>query len=82
MVTVTAKLPPSLAAQLSAQARQKRVSKSEIIRRSLEKTLSSEKGRSLPSIYERTKHLAGALKGNPPRDLSTNKKYMEGFGAS
>lgn len=32
------------------------------------------------SAYDRIKHLAGSLEG--PRDLSTNPKYMEGFGES
>ncbi|MDO8543166.1 MAG: hypothetical protein Q7S40_22250 [Opitutaceae bacterium] len=31
------------------------------------------------TFWELAGHLAGAVKGGPP-DLSTNKKYMEGFG--
>jgi hypothetical protein len=81
MVTVTVKLPPALAAQLSAEARQKRVSKSSLIRAALERTYANGKSRRRPTVYELTKHLAGSVKGLP-RDLSTNKKYMEGFGAS
>ena len=81
MVTVTAKLPPSLAAQVAAEARQKRVSKSSLIRESLESRYGNGNGHQRPSIYELTKHLAGSVKGLP-RDLSTNKKHMEGFGAS
>ena len=80
MVTVTVKLPPDLAAQLATDARHKRVSKSALIRASLERTYARGKaGRT--TLYERTKHLAGAVKGLPT-DLSTNKKHMEGFGAS
>jgi hypothetical protein len=81
MVTVTVKLPPALAAQLAADARQKRVSKSALIRASLERTYSNGKSRRQPSLFERTRHLAGSVKGLPT-DLSTNKKHMEGFGAS
>ncbi|HEY4328493.1 MAG TPA: CopG family transcriptional regulator [Phycisphaerae bacterium] len=81
MVTVTAKLPPALASQLAVTARQRRVSKSAIIRESLEKTLTNGKSRRRTTIGQRVGHLAGTLKGLP-RDLSTNKKYMEGFGAS
>jgi len=81
MVTVTVKLPATLASQVAAKARQRRVSKSAIIRESLETTLSKGKLRPRTTLYERTKHLAGSVK-DLPSDLSTNKKYMEGFGAS
>ncbi len=33
------------------------------------------------SAYEVSKHLAGSIKGGPS-DLATNKKYLEGLGAS
>jgi hypothetical protein len=81
MVTVTVKLPPPLAAQVAAEARHKRTSKSEIIRESLENRFANGNGRRRPTVYELTRHLAGKLKGAPP-DLATNKKHMEGFGAS
>ncbi len=32
-----------------------------------------------PSFYDLTKEFCGCIKGGPP-DLSTNPKYMEGFG--
>ncbi len=80
MVTVTVKLPPTLASQIAAAARQRRVSKSVLIRESLSGTFSNGKSSRRSSIYERTRHLAGALKGNAPRDLSSNKKYLEGLG--
>ena len=32
------------------------------------------------SLYDRLKHLCGVLSG--PGDLSTNPKYMEGYGKS
>jgi hypothetical protein len=81
MVTVTVKLPPALAAQVAAEARHKRVSKSAIIRESLEKRFSNGNGRRHPTVGDLTRHLMGKLKGGP-HDLSTNKKHMEGFGAS
>ncbi len=80
MVTVTVKLPPALASQIAAEARQKRLSKSALIRDSLERRYANGKSRRRPTVGELVGHLAGALKGNAPRDLSTNKKYMEGFG--
>ena len=81
MVTVTVKLPPTLNAQISAEARKKRVSKSALIRASLEKQFANGKTRTRPTIGDLVGHLAGSVKGLP-RDLSTNKKHMEGFGAS
>lgn len=33
-----------------------------------------------PSLYDRIKHLCGVIAG--PGDLSTNPKYMEGYGRS
>jgi hypothetical protein len=80
MVTVTVKLPPALAAQVTAKARQRHVSKSAIIRESLETTLANGKERR-PTVGDLAGHLIGKLKGGP-HDLSTNKKHMEGFGAS
>ena len=81
MVTVTVKLSPVLASQLTAAARKKRVSKSDLIRDSLQRTLALEKSKSRrkPTVGDLVGHLMGKLKGGP-HDLSTNKKRMEGFG--
>ena len=81
MVTVTVKLPPSLASQVAAEARQKRVSKSALIRDSLQRRYAKSASHRKPTVGELVGHLAGKLKG-APSDLSTNKKHMEGFGAS
>jgi hypothetical protein len=79
MVTVTIKLPPTLNAQITAEARQKRVSKSALIRDSLERRYANGKARRRVTVGELAGHLMGKLKGGP-HDLSTNKKHMEGFG--
>ncbi len=79
MTTITAKIPPALAAKLKAAARSKRISKSEFIRQSLERSLKSNgKGRR-PTFGELAGDLAGSFNG--PTDLSTNPKWMEGYGA-
>jgi predicted transcriptional regulator len=80
MVTISVKISADIDSKLAAEARAKRTSKSAVIRDSLEKRFVASKTRARPTVYERTKHLAGSLKGLP-KDLSSNKKHMEGFGA-
>src|SRR5579862_4301425 len=75
MVTFTVKLPPALASKLTAEARQKRVSKSALIRESMEQRYANGKARRRPTIGDLAGDLMGKLKGGP-HDLSTNKKHM------
>ena len=79
MTTITCKIPTRLNAQIEAEARQKRVPKSRIIRETLEKRFNGKRGKSRPTAYELSKHVCGSVCG--ARDLATNPKYMEGFGA-
>jgi len=79
MVTVTVKLPPTLNARLTAEARKKRISKSALIRESLNDRFANGKTRRRITVGELAGHLMGKAKGGP-HDLSTNKKHMEGFG--
>jgi hypothetical protein len=81
MVTITVKLPPELASRLAAEARSKRVPKSELVRDSLKQRYARLKKTPRRTVGDLVGHLAGAVKGNLPTDLSTNKKHMEGFGA-
>jgi len=37
-------------------------------------------GKKAPTLWDRMKHLVGTIDG--PGDLSTNPKYMEGYGRS
>ena len=60
-------------------ARSRRVTKSCIIRESLEKELHSQPRTNLVSCYDLARDLAGSVKGLP-KDLVENPKYMEGFG--
>jgi hypothetical protein len=80
MATITVKISPDLAAQLAADARLKRVSKSELVRIALRRNYPIGNGKGFESVYDRTKHLIGILDGKAPRDLSTNKKYLKNFG--
>ncbi len=78
--TVSLKVPQKLDRRLARVSKSQGVSKSEFIRRAVEKALDEAQPPPLePSLYERAKDLLGVIKGTPP-DLSTNPKYMEGYG--
>ncbi len=79
MVTITVKIPPEWDFLLETEAGRKKTSKSEMIRSLLEKGFRSFKSRRETSCYDLAKDLCGSIK-KAPKDLSTNKKYMEGFG--
>lgn len=81
MTTVTFKFPEELNARLEAAARRQRVSKSKLVRRAVEESLSRNGADAPgPSLHERAKHVCGTLRGGPT-DVSTNPKYLEDFGA-
>jgi hypothetical protein len=79
MMTVTVKLPEELEAQLDVAAKRRRTSRSEVIRQLLEQGLRKPRHAPGASCYELAKDLCGSVKG-APRDLSTNKRHLEGFG--
>src|SRR5436853_430341 len=81
MKTISLKLPGGLHAKLDRAAKQRRQSKSSVVREALEDFLNS-KGRSNPERKLSALQLAGDLVGcvSGPGDLSTNLKYLEGFG--
>ena len=83
MTTLTLKLPKSLDLQLTAAAKRRRARKTALARQAIEAYLAQdtppEPSPERPTVAELAGHLAGCLDGGPP-DLSTNKKYMEGFG--
>jgi len=79
MQTISLKLPEDLLADLEREAKARRVSKSVLIRESLETALRHRSRRGVASCYDLARDLAGTVKGLP-RDLASNPKYMEGFG--
>ena len=79
MQTISLKLPDDLLAQLESEAKARRVTKSWLVRDSLEKALRSQSGAGAVSCYELARDLAGIEKGLP-EDLAENSEYMEGFG--
>jgi len=79
MQTISLKLPDHLLAQLEKEAKARRVTKSLLIRESLEKALATQSRTGAPSCFDLARDLAGSVKGLP-EDLAQNSKYMEGFG--
>ena len=75
MRTISLKLPPTLSIKLDRAAKQRGQSKSELVRAALEQFLNGERP---ISALELAGDIVGCGKG--PGDLSTNPKYMEGFG--
>ena len=79
MQTISLKLPDDLLAQLEHEAEARRVTKSMLIRESLEKALRPQSRAGKLSCFDLARDLAGSVKGLP-EDLAENPKYMEGFG--
>lgn len=79
MQTISLKLPDDLLAQLDSEAKARRVTKSWLVRDSLEKALRKPSRNGAASCYDLARDLAGTVKGLP-KDLAGNPKYMEGFG--
>ena len=79
MRTISVKLPDHLLAQLDREAKTRRVTKSWLVRDSLEKSLHEQTPAGAVSCYDLARDLAGTVKGLP-KDLPDNPKYMDGFG--
>ena len=78
MDTLTLKLPRELAVRLEAVAKQRRMSKSALVRDALSAYLANG-NEPLPGTFgDLARDLIGCVEG--PEDLSYNPKYMEGYG--
>jgi len=78
MRTISVKLPDDLFAQFDREAKTRRVTKSLLVRESLEKGLHEQPPAGAVSCYDVARDLAGTVKGLP-KDLADNPEYMEGF---
>jgi predicted transcriptional regulator len=78
MRTVSLKLPDPLHEQLAAAARRRGTSKSNLVREALLAYLDGETARTGGSVLDLVENLAGCVEG--PKDLSTGKRHMSGFG--
>jgi predicted transcriptional regulator len=79
MRSISLKLPDDLLAELTSQARARRVTKSQLVREGLERVLHARSKASEKSCFDMARDLAGAVK-NLPEDLADNPAYMDGFG--
>lgn len=72
--TIVVKLTPRMAARVVKTAKARGVTKSEVVRTAIERDLSNDQD-PLADLSD----IVGSVKG--PGDLSTNKKYLRGYGA-
>lgn len=79
MQTISLKLPDDLLAQLASEAKARRVTKSFLVRESLERALYKRPLGGEVSCYDLARDLAGSVKGLP-ENLADDQKYMDGFG--
>jgi metal-responsive CopG/Arc/MetJ family transcriptional regulator len=77
MKSITVKLDNRLSERVAKLAKKRRLTKSEVVRQAIEAI--PQESDATNSIVERFRHLLGTAKGLP-KDLSSNKKYMRGFG--
>lgn len=78
MTTITLKLPEVLDRKLEFVSKKRGRSKSQIVREALEQSFNNHRTNDQPSCYDLIADLIGSCRG--PRDLSTNPKYMKGYG--
>ncbi len=77
MKTLTVRLPESLVAQIEAESRRRKLSKSDVIR---ERLAGTEGSRAQPASLDAIADLVGSVDGLP-RDLSARtKKYLKSTG--
>ena len=80
MKTLTVKVPDELGVRLEKRARRLGLSKSAIVRESIEKELErSVKVEEEPSAYDLMKEGIGCIDSGVS-DLASNPRHMEGFG--
>ena len=77
MKTISLKLPDSLLQQLESESKQRRVTKSQLVRESLEQAFGASGRKS--SCFDLARDLVGSVKGLAS-GIATNPKYKDGFG--
>lgn len=78
--TLSIKVPKAVKLQLQAVAKQRKVRPSALLREALDQVLASQKASAGVSCYDLCRDLFDQLEPGGPKDLSTNKEYMEDFG--
>lgn len=79
MNTISLKIPDHLLELLDQTAKERRTTKSSVVRECLENSLTTSKAIEATSCYDLACDLAGSIKGLP-RDLAIHSRHMEGFG--
>ena len=79
MQTISLKVSDDLLISLDKEAKARRVTKSTLIRESLERELHQKPKAGGASCFDLARDLAGSMKGLP-KDLAHNPKYMDDFG--
>ena len=79
MERINVRVDQRLKQELEAEAREKGVSPSDIVRQALEEHVRQRKPRETCLDIARRIGILGVYKDTPP-DLSTNPEHMEGFG--
>ena len=74
-VAKTVKVPKALAAALSRAAQARACSESDLIRQGIERVLEADEGLDMKTLIGPD---VGAGRG--PRDLSSNRKHLSGYG--
>jgi predicted DNA-binding protein len=77
MTTITCKLPDELSAHLEAAARQRRVSKSYLVREAIAASLRKKKP--AVSAFDLIKDACGIIKGGP-KDYASDARHLRKFG--
>jgi hypothetical protein len=78
--TLSIKVPKAVKIRLQAVAKVRKVKASVLLREALDQVLASQDIAGSMSCYDLCRDLFEHLEGGGPKDLSTNKKYLEDFG--
>jgi len=78
MRTLTVRLPEALAANIEAESRERRISKSDVVRERLESAANGQ-GRATASL-EAIAELIGSVDGLPADVSSRKKRYLKTMG--
>jgi Ribbon-helix-helix protein, copG family len=79
MHTISVKIPYSLKLRIERESSRRGLSKSRLIRNALERALGQGKQMPGATVFDLTRDLCGSVRGGP-RDLSSNKKHLDGYG--
>ncbi|HEV8072681.1 MAG TPA: CopG family transcriptional regulator [Opitutaceae bacterium] len=77
--TLSIRISKSERAALRTMARKEKISQGQLVRKALRAYGVAPKEKAIPSGYDLVKDLIGKYTDGPG-DLSTNPKYLEGFG--